>query len=135
MRGTRQIQRKLNEVRGRVSQTWRRILDSGVHVAVGTDSMHGCLAYDIWRLTAFGASPARALRAATSTAAKVCDRPDRGTIAPGTRADLVGVLGNPLDDIRVMSRPVFVMKAGVVVHSLERLDARAAQTEVVREHA
>lgn len=130
-----QIQRKLNEVRGRVSQTWRRILDSGVHVAVGTDSMHGCLAYDIWRLTAFGASPARALRAATSDAAKVCDRPDRGAIAPGTRADLVGVLGNPLDDIRVMSRPVFVMKAGVVVHSLERLDARAAQTEVVREHA
>jgi hypothetical protein len=40
------------------------------------------------------------------------------------------VLGNPLDDIRVMSRPVFVMKAGAVVHSLERL-----QTEVVREHA
>jgi imidazolonepropionase-like amidohydrolase len=125
-----QIQRKLHEVRGRVSQTWRRILDSGVHVAVGTDSMHGCLAYDIWRLTAFGASPARALRAATADAAAVCDRSDRGAIAPGTRADLVGVLGNPLDDIRVMSRPVFVMKAGAVVHSLERL-----QTEVVREHA
>ena len=130
-----QIQRKLHEVRGRVSQTWRRILDSGVHVAVGTDSMHGCLAYDIWRLTAFGASPARALRAATSDAAKVCDRSDRGALAPGLRADLVGVLGNPLDDIRVMARPVFVMKAGAVVHSLDRFDPRAAQTEVAREHA
>ena len=130
-----QIQRKLHEVRGRVSETWRSILTSGVQVAVGTDSMHGCLAFDIMRLTAFGAPPARALRAATVDAAAVCDRPDRGTIAPGMRADLVGVLGNPLDDIRVMARPVFVMKAGAIVHSLERADARAAQTEVAREHA
>jgi hypothetical protein len=28
----------------------------------------------------------------------------------------VAVLGNPLDDIRAMAAPVFVMKAGKVVH-------------------
>lgn len=114
-----EIQRKLLEVRSRVGETWRRILDSGVRVAVGTDSMHGCLAFDIARLGTFGASPARALRAATVDAAAVCDRSDRGAIAPGLRADLVGVVGNPLEDIRVMSRPVFVMKAGAIVHRLD----------------
>jgi imidazolonepropionase-like amidohydrolase len=130
-----QIQRKLLEVRSRVSETWQRILTSGVRVAVGTDSMHGCLAFDIHRLTVFGASPARALRAATVDAAAVCDRTDRGTIAPGMRADLVGVLGDPLADIRVVSRPVFVMKAGAIVHSLDRLEIRPAPMEPVREHA
>ena len=97
--------------------------------------MHGCLAFDIGRLTAFGASPARALRAATVDAAAVCDRSDRGAIAPGLRADVVGVIGNPLADIRVMSRPVFVMKAGAIVHSLEPHQARASAMEVVRENA
>lgn len=130
-----EIQRKLLEVRSRVGETWRRILGSGVRVAVGTDSMHGCLAFDIARLTAFGASPARALRAATVDAAAVCDRSDRGAIAPGLRADLVGVIGNPLADIRVMSKPVFVMKAGAIVHSLEPHQARASAMEVVRENA
>jgi imidazolonepropionase-like amidohydrolase len=114
-----EILRKLYEVRSRVEQTWRRILASGIRIAVGTDSMHGCLAFDIARLAAFGASPGRAIRAATFDAAVVCGLSDRGTLAPGMRADVVGVLGNPLDDIRALSRPVFVMKAGAIVHSLE----------------
>jgi hypothetical protein len=34
-----------------------------------------------------------------------------------------------------VSRPVFVMKAGAIVHSLDRLEIRPAQMEPVREHA
>jgi hypothetical protein len=34
----------------------------------------------------------------------------------GWRADFVAVLGNPLEDIRAMAAPVFLMKAGRVVH-------------------
>jgi imidazolonepropionase-like amidohydrolase len=107
---------KLRESRGRVRAAWAGILDAGLPIAVGTDSMHGCLAFDIARLVELGASPARALRAATSDGARVCGLVDRGAIAAGLRADLVAVLGNPLDDIRAMAAPVFVMKGGKVVH-------------------
>jgi imidazolonepropionase-like amidohydrolase len=37
-----------------------------------------------------------------------------GSLAPGLEADLVGVEGNPLDDITALTRVRFVMKAGTV---------------------
>jgi imidazolonepropionase-like amidohydrolase len=107
---------------------WEALVASGVRIAVGTDSMHGCLAFDIARLTAFGASPARALRAATSDAAEICGLTDRGAIGPGRRADLVAVLGNPLEDVRSLASPVFVMKAGVVVHQVRLQPVPAGAT-------
>jgi imidazolonepropionase-like amidohydrolase len=114
--GRPEIVGKLRESRGHVRAAWNGILDAGLPIAVGTDSMHGCLAFDLARLVELGASSARALRAATSDGARVCGLQDRGSIAPGLRADFVAVLGNPLDDIRAMAAPVFVMKAGKVVH-------------------
>jgi imidazolonepropionase-like amidohydrolase len=114
--GRPEIVGKVQETRVRVGKTWQRILRSGVTVAVGTDSMHGCLAFDIARLAEYGATPARALRAATIDGARVCGLSDRGAIAAGMRADLIAVLGNPLDDLRSLARPVYVMKAGTVVH-------------------
>ena len=107
---------KLRESRGRVRTAWNGILAADLTIAVGTDSMHGCLAFDIARLVELGASPSRALRAATIDGAGVCGLADRGSIATGLRADLVAVLGNPLQDIRAMSAPVMVMKSGRIVH-------------------
>ncbi|HSC26447.1 MAG TPA: amidohydrolase family protein [Vicinamibacterales bacterium] len=112
------IAAKLHEARERVEQTWRRVLQAGARVGVGTDSMHGCLAFDVARLVQFGATPARALRAATTGGADVCGLTDRGAIVPGLRADLVAVVGNPLEDVRALAGPVFVMKAGEIVHRL-----------------
>lgn len=109
---------KLREVRERVCETWSRILRSGMRIAAGSDSMHGCLAFDVARLVDFGATPARALRAATTEGAAVCGFTDRGAIAPGQRADLLAVAGNPLENIRALAAPLLVMKAGVVVHRL-----------------
>lgn len=110
---TTAIMDKLREVRSRVATTWKRILGTdGLRVAVGTDSMHGCLAFDIARLVDFGASRARALRAATAEGAVVCGLDDRGTLTPGRRADLVACRGNPLEDIYAIASPVFVMKKG-----------------------
>jgi imidazolonepropionase-like amidohydrolase len=37
-----------------------------------------------------------------------------GTLAPGKRADLIAVEGNPLEDVEALSRVRFVMKAGRV---------------------
>lgn len=57
-------------------------------------------------------SPADVLLAVTSTAAAALELADRGTVAPGQRADLVIVEGNPLDDIGCLHRVRAVMKAG-----------------------
>ena len=39
---------------------------------------------------------------------------DLGSVTAGKFADVVAVLGNPLDDITLMTRVSFVMKEGVV---------------------
>jgi imidazolonepropionase-like amidohydrolase len=54
--------------------------------------------------------------AGTSNAARLLGTFERvGTLQEGKLADIVAVPGNPLSDIRVTERPVFVMKDGVVV--------------------
>jgi imidazolonepropionase-like amidohydrolase len=62
-----------------------------------------------------GMTPAQALRAATSEGAKLFGlEKSVGRIAPGFDADLVAVPGNPLADIRVTEKVVFVMKGGKI---------------------
>jgi len=110
-----EIMQKVHGARETTARSWRRIISSGLRVAVGTDSMHGCLAYDVARLVDFGATPTQALRAATRGGAQVCGLLDRGVVEPGRRADLIAVQGNPLEDITAIGRPLLVMKSGKVV--------------------
>jgi imidazolonepropionase-like amidohydrolase len=57
------------------------------------------------------------LRAATVTAAELIDVTDRGRLAEGLLADIIGVPGDPLQDITVTQDVRFVMKGGnVFVH-------------------
>jgi imidazolonepropionase-like amidohydrolase len=90
---------------------------SGVRIAFGSDA--GVLPHrDNWRefpaMVATGISPLRALRAATSEAAALLATPDRGTIRPGTLADLVAMPGDPFDDIHSTGAVDFVMQDGRV---------------------
>ena len=56
-----------------------------------------------------------AIRVATSAPAKFLDLFDQtGSIAVGKLGELVGVPGDPLADISVMERVVFVMKDNTV---------------------
>jgi imidazolonepropionase-like amidohydrolase len=60
-------------------------------------------------------TPIEALRAATVNGAELQGRSkDIGTLEPGKFADVVAVDGDPLSDITVMERVVFVMKGGEV---------------------
>jgi tryptophan 2-monooxygenase len=68
-------------------------------------------------MVANGISPLRALRAATSVAAEMLMRPELGTIAPGKTADIIAVPGNPFENITLMEKVNFVMKAGTVCKS------------------
>ncbi len=97
---------------------FREAVKIGVPIAFGTDSgvePHGSDAKEFALMTADGLSPAEALMAATGNAAHLLDISDRvGTLEAGKEADLIGVPGNPLTDIRATEHPVFVMKGGVV---------------------
>ena len=53
-----------------------------------------------------GLTPMQAIVASTATAAAALGRSDElGRLAPGLRADLVVVAGNPLNDIVLLQRP------------------------------
>ena len=63
----------------------------------------------------FGMSPLAAIRSATSAPAEMLDRQgELGVIAKGAFADLIAVRGDPLKDVRELSRVGFVMKGGSV---------------------
>ena len=76
----------------------RKLLSAGVDVALATDFNPGSSpTQDIGLVmtlacTGYGMTPGEALRAVTASAAKALRLPDRGTLAPGQRADLT-VLG------------------------------------------
>lgn len=84
--------------------------DAGVDVLVGTDAhehsgpigghAHGAsVHHELQLLVRAGFTPVEALRAATTVTARRFGLSDRGTIAPGARADLVLVDGDPTTDI------------------------------------
>ena len=59
-----------------------------------------------------GMSPIEAIRGATSYAAEVLGKDDRGVISKGRLADLIAVDGDPLEDIALLENVTFVMKGG-----------------------
>jgi imidazolonepropionase-like amidohydrolase len=99
--------------REEVGQRMRAAIQAGVKIAVGTDGMHGGLAQEIQYLVDSGAAPSQALMAATVHASRVCGLEDRiGTLQPGKEADIIGVKGNPLEDIGALRRVETVISRG-----------------------
>jgi hypothetical protein len=72
-------------------------------------SMHG----ELLLLVQAGLTPAEALEAATANPAKAFRLNDRGAIAPGMRADLLLLKGDPATDITATREIAGVWKAGV----------------------
>jgi imidazolonepropionase-like amidohydrolase len=109
------IMEKLRAVRRVAEDNFPRHLASGLRFAVGTDAVHGALAFELETLVRFGVSNKDALLAGTRWGAEAC-RVDRevGTLEPGKRADLIAVDGDPLKDIQAMRRISLVVKDGVV---------------------
>jgi imidazolonepropionase-like amidohydrolase len=96
----------------------RRAIRAGVKIAFGTDAgvyPHGDNAKEFAVYVGSGMRPIDAIRTATINAADLLGLDDRGVIAPGKSADLIAVPGDPLSDVGLLERVVFVMKAGVVV--------------------
>jgi imidazolonepropionase-like amidohydrolase len=110
------IMAKLHAARAQAAERFRAIIASGVRLAVGTDSMHGLLPFEVQCLVDWGASPSDALLAATRWGAECCRIEDQvGTLEAGKLADVITVAENPLERIGDIAETRVVMKGGRVV--------------------
>ena len=91
---------------------------AGVTFCNGSDAgvfTHGNNALELELLAEYGMPPAEVLRTATSTTAKVLGMDSLiGKVAPGLRADLIAVVGDPTSNISLTRQVRFVMKDGVI---------------------
>lgn len=95
-----------------------RAVRAGVRIAMGTDSgvfAHGRNIEELALMRAVGMTPQQVLVAATSNAAALLGRDDRGVIAAGRRADLNVVTGDVFDVASHGERLTHVIKRGEVV--------------------
>jgi len=96
-----------------------KAIKAGVKVALGTDAAvypHGLNAHEIdVYVNQFGMTPLQGIQTGTLNAADLMGWSDKvGSIAPGKWADVIAVEGDPLKDVKVLQKVVFVMKSGVV---------------------
>ncbi len=115
----------------------RMLFEAGVPILAGTDApnpgtAHGAsLHRELVLLTNAGLSPLDVLRSATSVTADIFSLADRGRVAPGLRADLLLVNGDPTTAITATRDIVGIWKLGVPVDRtayLTQLDAQRAAT-------
>ncbi len=113
--------------------TVRELMVAHVPVLVGTDcpnpgTAHGASIHrELQLLVRSGMTPEQALAAATSVPAREFHLSDRGEIAPGKRADLLLVKGDPTHDITATRDIVAVWKLGV------QDDREAYRTEIAQQ--
>ena len=103
----------------KITETLAKAYKRGLKIAFGTDAgvfPHGKNNLEFHYMADAGMNSWDILRSATAHAAELLRLSDQiGTVQPGKRADLIAVDGDPLADIRVMEKVVFVMKDGKVV--------------------
>jgi len=99
-------------------EVFQKAMRMGVKICFGTDVgafEHGTSAREFVKMVEYGMKPIEAIRSATTRAAELLRMEKQiGTIEPGKYADIIAVEGNPLDDIRALTRVGFVMKAGQI---------------------
>ena len=95
----------------------KAVATPGLKLVMGSDAVagaHGRNADElVERVRQGGQSPMAAIVSATSLAADSLNLGDTiGRVAPGYRADMIAVEGNPAADIRALTRVTFVMRDG-----------------------
>jgi imidazolonepropionase-like amidohydrolase len=100
------------------AKTFRRAVEKGVRIAMGTDSgvtPHGNNVRELRYMVEGGMKPADALRASTLGGAQLLGlERDLGALEAGKLADVIAVPGDPTSDVTAIEHVVFVMKDGVI---------------------
>ncbi len=106
-------------------QSFRRAVEAGVQIAMGTDSgvgRHGENGKELQLMVENGMAPMQSILASTSAAARLLRLDDRlGTIEEGKLADIIVVAGDVLENIAAIADPAnvkLVLKAGQAAKNL-----------------
>ncbi len=109
---------KALEIGPKIKATFAKAYKAGVKIAFGTDAgvyKHGLNWLEFVKMIDAGMTPMDAIRSATIQAADLLGEKDKlGSIEVGKLADIVAVDGDPLKDLQVFGKVIFVMKDGVV---------------------
>ena len=112
------VRPKAASVGPQIGSTFRKANDMGVKIAFGTDvgvQPHGTNWKEFVYMNKYGMDPMDSIKSATMETAKLLRiEDDLGSIEVGKIADIIAVDGNPLNNIEVMEKVVFVMKEGKV---------------------
>jgi imidazolonepropionase-like amidohydrolase len=99
-------------------QDFRRQVRAGVPMAVGSDVgpfPHGTQARELELMVKYGMNPLAALQADLLNGAKLLGWEGQiGALEPGYLADVIAVVGDPLQDPRTLENVSFVMKGGMI---------------------
>ena len=106
-----------------IAEVMRKAIARHVKIVFGTDAVAGIHGRNyeefVYRVKEGGQRPLDALVSANSLAAESLDLgAEVGSIAPGMRADLIAIEGNPLEDITAVRNVVFVMKGGQIYKNM-----------------
>lgn len=101
--------KKASEITGRHVEVFKRALELGIDVGVGSDAgspcaPHGALHDELASMVRLGVSTSEAIRLATSVNARILGAPHLGSIKPGMHADLIAIEEDPLEDIANLRR-------------------------------
>lgn len=118
------VMAKVADVNERSLKSLECLQRAGVRTGFGTDLVAGLDQYqnEEFRIRSEVCSPVDILRSATSVNAAIVRRNDVGKIEEGKVADVIGVRGNPLDDLSVFTSDgcnvEVVIKRGEVVKNV-----------------
>jgi imidazolonepropionase-like amidohydrolase len=102
-------------------EVFQKAMKMGVKICFGTDVgafEHGTSAREFLKMVEYGMKPIDAIRSATTRAAELLRMEKQiGSVETGKLADIIAVEGDPLNDIKALTRVTFVMKGGKVFKS------------------
>ena len=118
-----EAERQALEVRASRLALTAKLAEVGVRLVAGNDAGVTQCNFDdfphdlVLTVEGCGFSPASVLTSATSLAAEVLGIDEIGRLEPGTSADILAVEGNPVQDIKAITKPLLVLSRGHLVKS------------------